>query len=243
MDMLEKRQIQIEFSSQSSQARGSFLEIFPGAAAAVVSVGANSCQPWEKSDKLELNIKQEMTFEPFFSPDNGMLSSELDSVSQSMGSHLSDSLFGYEPMPSLSTAEVKLDIKHEDITDDEMATKSESTETRETLDVSCGVLKKEIEFKTELEKDEFPIPDCQKKTGVKPETEVKMEYEKESATEGKIQKGPEGQTSSAEPIKGPTENGQASAPKRSLKAGKKGVLTFFFDKDLRFSYGIILVAS
>lgn len=231
MDMLEKRQIQTEYSSVSSQAVGSFLEIFPSAPSAAVSIGANSCQPWEKTDKAELNIKQEMAFEPFFSPDNGMLSSELDSVSQSMDSHLSDSLFGYEPMPSLLTAEAKLDIKHEDITDDEMATKSESTEIRKTLDVSCGVLKKEIELKTEAEKDEFPMHDCQKKTDVKPETEVKVENDMESTIERKIQKSPEGSgQTSAELTKGPTENGQTSAPKHSLKAGKKGAFTFFIKR-------------
>lgn len=220
MDQLKRRLTQSELISPSSQAVSSFLQTLSGAPTFTSNFGTTYSQSWEKDDRQGMSIKQEMTFEPFFSPDSGIVSSGLDSVNQSIGSHMNSDLVGYDSL-SLSS-EVKLDVKHEDITDDEMGTNLEPSKPSQSIDASDGKLKKETEVNRDFEEDQDVAFECQRESGIKLET--KMDTKMESTTEEMMKKDPEvdEQISSAELRSKPSDNRQTTTAKHNNKPGKKG---------------------
>lgn len=221
MDELKRRLTQSELISPSSEAVSSFLQTLSGAPTFTDNFGTTYSQSWETDDRQGMSIKQEMTFEPFFSPDSGMVSSGLDSMTQSIGSHMNSDVVGYDSL-SLSSSEVKVDVKHEDITDDEMGTNPEPSKPSRSIDASDGKLKKEAEVNREFEEDQNVMFECQRESGVK--LEMKMDTKMEPATEEKMKKDPEvdERTSSAELRSRPPDNRQMSSAKLNNKPGKKG---------------------
>lgn len=214
MDQLERRLTQSELISPSSQAVSSFLQTLSGAPSLTGNFGTTNSQSWENDDRHGMSIKQEMTFEPFFSPDSGMAFSGLDPVNQSIGSHMNSDLIGYDSL-SLSSSEAKLNVKHEDITDDEMGTNPEPSKPSQSIDASTGKLK--------LEKEDLDGTfEWQRESGVKLETN--MDTKMESTTEEKMKNDPDvdERTSSAELRSRQSDNRQTSAAKHNNKPGKKG---------------------
>lgn len=203
MEMMEKFQLQSDLMSTAPQATTSVRQSLPSGIWGTSSASFTYSQAWDRADKVGPNPRNDAAYlgcDQFFSPGSATLVPGSESLNQLTGSQLAEDPFGFEPMsmPSLSSSDVKVDIKHEDITDDEMAMKSVSVENHNAADAPdtssrMDTLDMNVDIKAELKNDDYNFSkvrdihvkseaSAKSEAGVKLETEIKSELQVKSET-------------------------------------------------------------
>lgn len=233
MEKMEKFQLQSDLMSSAPQATTSIRQSVPSSIWGTSGTSFTYSQAWDRADKVGSNARNDATYlgcDQFFSPGSATLVPGSESLNQLTGSHLADDPFGFEPMsmPSLSSS-VKVDIKHEDITDDEMAMKSESVENHNVTDAPdassmTDTLDMNVEIKAELKNEDYnfsKVRDSQVKSEASAKSEAAVKLEMEIKSESQVKS----ETSDDNGMKPDAETAESSGTSELKKEASDANLT------------------